>query len=172
MARDRWDDKPELARTLVDSALESAGAAVEELRELAAGIHPAILSQRGLDAGVESLASRSTVPVEVDVQLGERLAPAIETAAYFVVAEALTNVAKYAGATYARVDGPPRSAAARWSRSATTGAAAPRSGPGAGCAGSRTASAPSAAQLEVESPPGGAAFPLDAARGSPLRARR
>ena len=104
MARERWEEKPELARTLVDSALESAGAAVEELRELAAGIHPAILSQRGLDAAVESLASRSAVPVEVDVQLDDRLSAAIETAAYFVVAEALTNVAKYAGATHAGVD--------------------------------------------------------------------
>jgi len=76
---------------------------VKELRDLAAGIHPAVLSQRGLDAALESLASRAPVPVELDSALSERLPIAVETAAYFVVAEALTNVAKYAHATHATV---------------------------------------------------------------------
>ena len=93
---------------------------MEELRDLASGIHPAVLSQRGLDAALESLATRSPVPVELDVVLDERLPAAAETAAYFVVAEALTNVAKYAEATYASVDGPPRERRTRWSRCATT----------------------------------------------------
>ena len=74
------------------------------MRDLAAGIHPAVLSQRGLDAALESLASRSTVPVELESELDERLPSAVETAAYFVVAEALTNVTKYADATHARVE--------------------------------------------------------------------
>ena len=103
MARDRWDDTPEASRSMIDNALENAAAAVLELRELAAGIHPAILSQRGLDAAIDTLASRSAVPVETDVELDERPPPNVETAAYFVVAEALTNVAKYADATHARV---------------------------------------------------------------------
>ena len=77
---------------------------MDELRDLAAGIHPAVLSQRGLDAALESLASRAPVPVELDSELEERLPSAVETAAYFVVAEALTNVAKYADATHARVE--------------------------------------------------------------------
>jgi signal transduction histidine kinase len=103
LARDRWDNQPESSRALVDDALEHARAAVEELRDLASGIHPAVLSQRGLDAALESLANRSSVPVELHVALDERLPSSAETAAYFVVAEALTNVAKYAEATHARV---------------------------------------------------------------------
>ena len=63
-----------------------------------------MLSQRGLDAGLESLASRAPIPVEIDSDLEERFPLAVETAAYFVVAEALTNVAKYAQATYAARD--------------------------------------------------------------------
>ena len=104
MARERWDDEPERPRALVDSALENARR--RRARSCASsppGIHPAILSQRGLDAALESLATRSPVPVEIDVELDERLPSDVETAAYFVVAEALTNVAKYAEATHARV---------------------------------------------------------------------
>ena len=104
LARERFEKDPAGARELVDSAFANAQAAVGELRDLAAGIHPAVLSQRGLDAALESLASRSTVPVELDSTLEGRLPSAVETAAYFVVAEALTNVAKYAGATHARVE--------------------------------------------------------------------
>jgi PAS domain S-box-containing protein len=74
--------------------------ALEELRELARGIHPAVLTERGLEPAVEALATRATVPVELDVALGdERLPGPVEAAAYYVVAEALTNVAKYAHAS-------------------------------------------------------------------------
>ncbi|HEX6021469.1 MAG TPA: histidine kinase, partial [Solirubrobacter sp.] len=103
LARERFDTDPAGARELVDSAFANAQEAVGELRDLAAGIHPAVLSQRGLDAALESLASRSKIPVELESELDERLPSAVETAAYFVVAEALTNVAKYAEATHARV---------------------------------------------------------------------
>ena len=102
LARERVDE-PE-ARELLDRAVANADAAVVELRDLAAGIHPAVLAQRGLDAAVEALATRSPVPVEFSTELGGRLPSAAETAAYFVVAESLTNVAKYAQATHARVD--------------------------------------------------------------------
>ena len=104
LARETFDANPEGARQLVDSAFANAQEAVKELRDLAAGIHPAVLAQRGLDAALESLASRSAVPVELDSALPERLPSPVETAAYFVVAEALTNVAKYAQATHARVE--------------------------------------------------------------------
>ena len=70
--------------------------ALAELRELARGIHPSVLTDRGLDAAVQSLATRSPVPVELDVTVGERLPIAIETTAYFVVAEALANALKHA----------------------------------------------------------------------------
>jgi signal transduction histidine kinase len=99
LVRERWDGEPEP----VDRALQNARAAIEDLRELAAGIHPAVLSQRGLDAALETLATRSPIPVELDVVLQGRLPAAVETAAYFVVAEALTNVVKYAEATHAQV---------------------------------------------------------------------
>jgi signal transduction histidine kinase len=103
LARDRFNADPELSLRLVDSALVNAGAAVEELRDLAAGIHPAVLSQRGLDAGLETLAIRASLPVELACELPDRLPLPVETAAYFVAAEALTNVAKYAQATHAAV---------------------------------------------------------------------
>jgi PAS domain S-box-containing protein len=76
--------------------------ALEELRELARGIHPAILTDRGLEPAIEALVARTPVPVEVHVEDGD-LPPAVEAASYYVVAEALTNVARYAGASSARV---------------------------------------------------------------------
>ncbi len=91
------------ARQLLGTARDEARAALEDLRELARGIHPAVLTDRGLGAAVEALADRSPVPVEVVSVPGERLPAVVEAAAYFVVAEALTNVAKYAGATHAEV---------------------------------------------------------------------
>ncbi len=104
IARETWERDPSMARRLVDQAFDNARAAVNELRDLASGIHPSVLTQRGLDAGIESLATRSTVPVELGDPLDERLPLPVETAAYYVVAEALTNVAKYADATHARVE--------------------------------------------------------------------
>jgi signal transduction histidine kinase len=88
--------------TLLTEALDHAQRATDELRELAHGILPAVLIQGGLRAGVGALASRSPVPVEIDVSVG-RLPAAVEATAYFVVAEALTNVAKHARAGHAEV---------------------------------------------------------------------
>jgi signal transduction histidine kinase len=88
---------------LVDGLAEKLAVALGELRELARGIHPAILTDRGLGPAIEALASRVPVPVEAEVDVHERLSAPIEAAAYFVVAEALTNVVKYAKATNARV---------------------------------------------------------------------
>jgi len=90
------------ARSRVGDALEHARSAIEELRELVHGIHPALLSHRGLGAAVEALAGRVSVPVRVEIA-DERYPNSMESAAYFVVAEALTNVAKYARASTARV---------------------------------------------------------------------
>jgi len=88
---------------LVDELAEKLAVALAELRELARGIHPAILTDRGLAPAVDALAARASVPVETDVGIEERLSPPVEAAAYFVVAEALTNVDKYARASNARV---------------------------------------------------------------------
>lgn len=96
-AEERLADRPE-DRELVSAAREEAGAAIAELRDLARGIAPPVLADRGLPAAVEALATRSAVEVEVEADLGDgpRPAPAIESVAYFVAAEALTNVAKHA----------------------------------------------------------------------------
>jgi PAS domain S-box-containing protein len=77
--------------------------ALQELRELARGIHPAVLTERGLEPAVRALADRAPLPVELDVELEDRLPGPVEAAAYYVVSEALTNVAKYAEATHVRV---------------------------------------------------------------------
>jgi PAS domain S-box-containing protein len=84
-------------------AVDELSHALEELRELARGIHPAVLTEYGLTPAVESLAARAPFPVELDLALEERLPPPVEAAAYYVVAEALTNVAKYAHASCVQV---------------------------------------------------------------------
>jgi signal transduction histidine kinase len=89
---------------MVEELSDKLAVALAELRELARGIHPAILTDRGLGPAVQGLADRVPLPVEVDVELPERPAAPIEAAAYFVVAEALTNVARYARAREARVE--------------------------------------------------------------------
>jgi signal transduction histidine kinase len=99
-ARTRADG--ELA-TMLDRALEELQTSLSELRELARGIHPAVLTDRGLEPALQALASRAPVPVTVDADSTERLPGPVESAAYFVVSEALTNVTKYARATQATV---------------------------------------------------------------------
>jgi signal transduction histidine kinase len=101
-AEERLEDQPEVAE-LVRAARGEAGAAIKELRDLARGIAPPVLADRGLVAAVEALGQRSAVPVSVDARIERRLPPVVETAAYFVVAEALTNVAKHAPSAGARV---------------------------------------------------------------------
>jgi signal transduction histidine kinase len=103
LARAKLNDDPLAADRLLEGAGDELEAALEELRELARGIHPAVLSDRGLSTALETLAHRAPVPVELDDLPEERLPEAVELAAYFVVAEALTNVAKYANATHAKV---------------------------------------------------------------------
>jgi signal transduction histidine kinase len=92
------------AGPLVDGLGVRLEAALRELRELARGIHPAILTRSGLEPAIAALAERAPVPVRVEMAIDGRLAPAVEAAAYFVVAEALTNVARYAKAPDARVE--------------------------------------------------------------------
>lgn len=94
---------PAAVGPLIASAREEAQMAVQELRELARGLHPALLSDRGLGPALDSLAGRAPVPVTVTGVPEDRLPPPVEAAAYFVTAESLTNVAKYANASAARV---------------------------------------------------------------------
>ena len=91
------------AGAMLDAARDELARALEELRELARGIHPAVLTDRGLEPALEALAERAPLPVSLDQMPAERLPAPVEAAAYFVVAEALTNVVKYAGASTAAV---------------------------------------------------------------------
>ena len=101
-ARTRASADPELAG-LLDTAQEELKTSLVELRELARGIHPAVLSEHGLAPALDGLASRAPVPVTLDADAVERLPEAVESTAYFVVSEALTNVAKYSRASSATV---------------------------------------------------------------------
>jgi signal transduction histidine kinase len=93
------EDAPEAARALVSGARAELDLAMRELRELARGLHPAVLTDRGLAAALESLASSAALPVEVTGTPAERLPEAVEAGAYFVVAESITNAVKHADAT-------------------------------------------------------------------------
>ena len=104
MARSKLEAKdPEAAERLLEGASGELDRALAELRELARGIHPAALSDRGLEAALHSLAARAPLPVEVTELPKGRLPDKVESATYFVIAEALTNVAKYARASQATV---------------------------------------------------------------------
>ncbi|MFJ1863818.1 sensor histidine kinase [Streptomyces sp. NPDC088097] len=104
LAKEKLVDDPEAAVRLVDEAHGEVKVALQELRDLARGIHPAVLTDRGLDAALSSVAARCAVPVKVAVDLPSRPAAAIEGIAYFTVCELLQNVSKHARAGSASVD--------------------------------------------------------------------
>ena len=152
LARNQLDDDAPPA-ALLDTAMEELQVGLKELRELARGIHPAILTDQGLDAALRGLAARTPVPVKLLEVPEDRLPAPVETAAYFVVAEALTNVAKYARATVAtvsvaRVDGH----AVIEIRDDGVGGADPRSGSGLRGLSERIAALDG--ELELDSPEG------------------
>jgi len=102
-AQHQLDSDPAAARATMDEALAQARETLAELRTLSRGIAPPILTDRGLAAATAALAARATAPVELDIAELDRLAPLAEQTAYFVIAEALANMAKHSGATTARV---------------------------------------------------------------------
>lgn len=103
MARSRIEKDPVGAAELVDEAHDEAKAVITDLRQLARGIHPAVLTDRGLDPALSALAARSPISVDLSVDAPARLGREQEAVAYFVVSEALTNIAKHASASQARV---------------------------------------------------------------------
>jgi signal transduction histidine kinase len=103
LAKRRVRSDPDGAAELLDRAGAELGLALEELRELARGIHPAILTDRGLEPALQALIDRAPVDVDLEQAPAERLPAPVEAAAYFVVAESLTNIAKYAAAEHASV---------------------------------------------------------------------
>ena len=102
-AKSKFDQDPDLVRDLIDEAHSDAKLAVSELRDLARGIYPAVLGDRGLDAALSAQAAKSPIPVDVTVTVNPRPPAAVETTAYFIVGETLTNIAKHSGATEAEV---------------------------------------------------------------------
>ncbi|QQC90826.1 sensor histidine kinase [Streptomyces alfalfae] len=104
LAKEKLTEDPEAAARMVDEAHGEVKIALQELRDLARGIHPAVLTDRGLDAALSALAARCTVPVKVTADLPARPAAAIEGSAYFTVSELLQNVSKHSGARNASVD--------------------------------------------------------------------
>ncbi len=104
LAKEKLAEDPAAAARMVDEAHGEVKTALRELRDLARGIHPAVLTDRGLDAALSAVASRCAVPVQVEVELPARPVPAIEGIAYFTVSELLQNVSKHARATRVTVD--------------------------------------------------------------------
>ena len=153
LAQNRVHGDPEGAEQLLDAAREELAQALEELRELARGIHPAVLTDRGLDAALEALAARSQLPIEISGGPAGELPAQVEAAAYYVVSEALANVTKYAQASAVEVK------VARMNGIAVVevaddgvGGADPRRGSGLRGLADRVASL--SGKLEVESTPG------------------
>ncbi|MGW8776941.1 histidine kinase [Streptomyces sp. NPDC055796] len=104
IARATLTDLPPEAKAVIDEAHREAKEAIEELNNLVRGLHPAVLEDRGLDAALSGIAARAPLPVELTVQLAHRPGPTVEAVAYFVVSEALANVAKHAAASRCRVE--------------------------------------------------------------------
>jgi signal transduction histidine kinase len=102
-ARSRLPDHPDTAAELIEACEKELTTTIDELRELARGIHPAVLTDRGLEPALESLCGRFPIPVEIGELPGERLPASVESAAYLVISEALANIARYSRATHATV---------------------------------------------------------------------
>ncbi|WP_030682987.1 sensor histidine kinase [Streptomyces cellulosae] len=158
LAKRAYDHDPEAARKLLDDAQDQAEEALTELRQVVRGIHPPILTDRGLAGAVRALAAGSGLAVTVDdggLDEGVRAPAAVEAAAYFVVAEALTNAAKYSGSPRAEV----RLARTRRGLSVRVGdegrGGADESGDGSGILGMRRRVAALDGTVEVTSPVGG-----------------
>ena len=103
LAQNQVAKSPARAEELLEASREELMQALEELRELARGIHPAVLTDRGLEAALEALAGRAALPVEIDCIPDVELPPPVEAAAYYVVSEALANITKYSGASAVKV---------------------------------------------------------------------
>ena len=136
-----------------DQAAAELKVAVQELRELARGIHPAILTEAGLGPAITALADRSTVPATVSAVPDRRLSPAVEATAYFVVSEALANVTKYASATHASVGAECRGSNLRV-EVADNGVGGADASRGSGIRGLQDRVAALGGRITIESPPG------------------
>lgn len=158
LARSTMDSDPEGARSLIEEAHASSKEAIVEMRQVARGIVPPILTDRGLDAAVSALAARSPVPVTVEARLPRRPDPTVEAIAYFCVSETLTNAAKHSGARHVRVqlDVTPATDGERlWVTVADDGRGGAAVGHGTGLTGLRQRVTSVDGELHVHSPLGG-----------------
>jgi signal transduction histidine kinase len=153
LARNKLDADPAQAAALLDAAIDQLGHALGELRELARGIHPAVLTEHGLTPAIQALTARAPLQVALVGAPGERLPPAVEAAIYFTTAEALANVARYACATSAtvQISTTDREAAVEIADDGV-GGADPRRGSGLRGLIDRVAALDG--RLEIDSPPG------------------
>jgi signal transduction histidine kinase len=156
MARERFEAEPGPVREALAAAHDEAVLALTELREFIRGLHPAVLSDRGLDAALSGLAARAPLPVRLRVDVATPASPSVEAVAYFIVSEAITNVVKHAQATRAEVT---VARAGDLLRITVTddgrGGATPAAGDGTGLRGLEQRAAAVDGTLSIDSPPGG-----------------
>ncbi|GII58722.1 histidine kinase [Planotetraspora thailandica] len=156
MARAALTDVPESAREVIAQAHEESKLILKELRDVVRGIHPAVLSEQGLDAALSGLATRAPFPVRLSVDVTERATPTVEAVAFFVVSEALTNVAKHAEATGAELTvGREGDRLRIIVRDDGRGGAAPGAAGGTGLRGLVQRVGSVDGTLRIDSPPGG-----------------
>ncbi|SDP02450.1 Signal transduction histidine kinase [Microbacterium sp. ru370.1] len=155
LAQTKIDDDPEAAKALVAEAHASTKSAITELRQLARGIHASVLEDRGLDAALSALASRSHIPVTLDVRLPRRCGRAAEEAVYFAIAETLTNAAKHSRAAACRVDVRVRDDGSLWARVEDDGLGGASIVPGGGLDGIVNRVTAAGGTARIDSPQGG-----------------
>lgn len=155
LAQQKIDTDPDAAKALLAEAHTSTKAAITELRQLARGIHTSVLDDRGLDAALSALAARSVVPVHLDVRLDGRCSRESEAAAYFAIAEALTNAAKHSRGSEVRVIVRLRDGSTLWARVEDNGIGGARVLPGGGLDGIVHRVIAAGGQARIDSPVGG-----------------
>lgn len=155
LAQQKIDADPDAAKALISEAHTSTKAAITELRQLARGIHTSVLDDRGLDAALSALVGRSVIPVHMDVRLDGRCSREAEAAAYFAIAEALTNAAKHSRATEVRLVARLREPGVLWARVEDNGVGGARIVPGGGLDGIVNRVIAAGGEARIDSPAGG-----------------
>jgi len=155
LAKQKIEEDPAAAKALIDEAHTSTKAAITELRQLARGIHASVLDDRGLDAALSALATRSHVPVVLDVRMDGRCGKTAETAVYFAIAESLTNAAKHSRASECRVLVRLREDGTLWARVEDNGIGGARVQPGGGLDGITNRVLAAGGTVRLDSPAGG-----------------
>jgi signal transduction histidine kinase len=155
LAQQKIDTDPDAAKELIGEAHTSTKAAITELRQLARGIHASVLDDRGLDAALSALASRSHIPVSLDVRMNGRCSRDAEAAVYFSIAESLTNAAKHSRASECRVIVRLREGGTLWARVEDNGMGGATVQPGGGLDGVSNRVLAAGGTFRLDSPQGG-----------------